>query len=156
MLGKTNELFKTGTSAEDQMKMNVIRYDTEEVHQKKMYYDCAQKVIFRNCMGVCDLDDKKLPNFNRKFYYHMEDEKHCLQTCYNARVDAHFGPETALKEHLYFDFARLKIEYMGYERWSPISRHAQTKEFIGSKEYIDNLTASLVEKTKQARKESFN
>ena len=71
MLGNKNDLYSSGNSAEDRMKLNVIRYETDEVYQKNLYQEAARRVVFSNCMNACELDDKKLPNFNRQFYYGM-------------------------------------------------------------------------------------
>ena len=40
--------------------------------------EAARRVVFSNCMNVCELDNKKLPNFNRNFYYNMKEERACL------------------------------------------------------------------------------
>ena len=71
MLGRVNDLYSTGTSAEDQMKINAIRHESEEVYQKNLYKEAARRVVFQNCMNTCELDKKSLPNFNRQFYYGM-------------------------------------------------------------------------------------
>ena len=73
-------------------------------------------------MGKCDLDDEKLPNFNKNFYYNTKEAQVCLQTCYNTRMDAHFGAEEAEKRDLHLDFETMKREYQNYEKWHPTSR----------------------------------
>ncbi len=69
MLGKSNEMFGLASSSEDNLKLHVIREESTDITEKNMYKETARRVIFRNCMGVCELDDKSLPNFNRHFYY---------------------------------------------------------------------------------------
>ncbi len=122
MLGKNNDLFSTGTSAEDQMKVNAVRLESTEVYERNLYKEAARRVVFQNCMNACELDDKKVPNFNREFYYGREDAQACLQDCYNTRMKLHFG-STAESEGLLLDFAALKREYQRYEKWSPIMRN---------------------------------
>ena len=78
MLGRTNDLYSTGTSAEDQMKINVIRHESTEVYERNLYKEAARRVLFTNCMDVCELDNKTLPNFNREFYYGMPGAQNCL------------------------------------------------------------------------------
>ena len=53
------------------MKVNAIRLESQELYEKNLYKEAARRVIFGNCMGVCELDDTKVPNFNRTFYYSM-------------------------------------------------------------------------------------
>ena len=78
MLGRVNDLYSSGTSAEDQMRINAIRHESEEVLQKNMYKEAARRVVFSNCMTTCELDHKSLPNFNRNFYYGMPQAQTCL------------------------------------------------------------------------------
>ncbi len=78
MLGRKNDLFSSGTSAEDQMKLNVIRHESEEVYQRNLYKEAARRVVFSNCMTTCELDNKSVPNFNRNFYYGMPQAQSCL------------------------------------------------------------------------------
>ena len=74
ILGRNNDFFMTGTSAEDQMKIHVVRQESQEILDKNMYQEAARRVVFWNCMNVCELDDTKVPNFNRNFYYNMTGE----------------------------------------------------------------------------------
>lgn len=69
MLGRTNDFYMTGTNAEDQMKINVCRAESQEVHEKNMYKEAAKRVVFSNCMASCEIDPESIPNFNRNFYY---------------------------------------------------------------------------------------
>ena len=69
MLGRSNEFFATGTTAEDAMKISVVRQESTEGYEKNLYKEAARRVVFSNCMGSCGLDHKSLPNFNKHFYY---------------------------------------------------------------------------------------
>ncbi len=69
MLGQGNDFYMTGTIAEDQMKINVCRAESNEVYEKNMFKEAANRVIFKNCMGACEIDPATIPNFNRNFYY---------------------------------------------------------------------------------------
>ena len=110
MLGRNNDLYSTGTSAEDQMKINVIRHESTEIYERNIYKEAALRVVFSNCMQQCELDNKKLPNFNREFYYAMPNEQVCLSDCFNTRMKLHFG-SNAVKENMLLDFDALKREY---------------------------------------------
>ncbi len=121
MLGKSNDLISGPTSAEDQMKLNVVRYESEEIYQKNLYKEAARRVVFANCMTSCELDPKEVPNFNRKFYYGMPQAQSCLQECYNTRMKLHFGT-AAEKEGMLLDFAAMKKEFQRYENWHPVTR----------------------------------
>ena len=46
-------------------------------------------------MEKCELDNEKVPHFNKNFYYNMLDAQECMQTCYNTRMEAHFGADEA-------------------------------------------------------------
>jgi len=46
MLGKNNDLFSTGTSAEDQMKVNAVRLESTEVYERNLYKEAARRVVF--------------------------------------------------------------------------------------------------------------
>ena len=100
----------TGT-AEESMKIGAVRYDSDDAHKSKMYYDAAKRVVFRNCMTSCDLSDEQVPNFNANFYFNMVDEQKCLQQCFNTKMNLHFGETVAKKEGLYLDFVTGKEKY---------------------------------------------
>ncbi len=78
MLGVNNEFYGNPLSPEDALKINVVRSQPKEEIERRMYKDAAKRVVFWNCMGVCDLDNTKVPNFNRRFYYEQADEQVCL------------------------------------------------------------------------------
>lgn len=69
MLGKNNDLYSYGPSAEDNLKLNVVRAESNEVYETNLYKEAAKRVVFNNCMTACELDDKAVPNFNKNFYY---------------------------------------------------------------------------------------
>lgn len=155
MLGKSNELVSTGTSAEDQMKINAIRHESAELYERGLYKEAARRVVFSNCMGVCELDNKQVPNFNRNFYYGMPAAQTCLQECFNTRMKLHFGSQ-AEKEGLTLDFEALKEEYQRYERWNPKIRTLRDFASANSSEHIDNVTQHLLRKSKAERSGKFD
>ena len=69
ILGRNNDLHTAGTSAEDSIKYTVHFDMSRDEYDRSLYLDSVKRVIFKNCMTALDLDDKKLPNFNRNFYY---------------------------------------------------------------------------------------
>ena len=119
VLGKKNDLQATGATLEDNMKFRV-RFDlSRDEYDRSLYLESARRVIFQNCMIALDLDDKKLPNFNRNFYYNQQETQAQLQECYNTRIDLHFGAENAKKHQLHMDFKSMFLEYKNYEAWHP-------------------------------------
>ncbi len=149
MLGRNNDLYSTGTSAEDQMKINAIRHESQELYEKNLYKESARRVVFSNCMDSCELDHKTVPNFNRAFYYGQPGAQACLQECYNTRMKLHFG-STAEKEGMLLDFAAMKREYQRYENWHPMIRHYKEMAQPVTNEYISSVTSTLLQKTKTA------
>lgn len=156
MLGRNNDLFSTGTSAEDQMKVNAIRHESSEVYEKNLYVESARRVVFSNCMTSCGLDDKLVPNFNRAFYYGMPGAQHCLQDCYNTRMKLHFGSSQAVEQGLLIDFKVLKDEYQHYENWNPQLRVA--KDYSGSNDqnFVQSMTQELLDKSRKQRSGKFD
>ena len=108
---KNADLHTSGASAEDEMKWTVIMPLSRSQYDKSLYNESARRVVFKNCMEKCELDDTTLKNFNKNFYYNQGEAQECLQTCYNTRMDAHFGSEEAASRDLHFDFAGMKREY---------------------------------------------
>jgi hypothetical protein len=149
MLGRNNELYSTGTSAEDQMKINAIRHESQELYEKNLYKEAARRVVFSNCMDSCELDHKTVPNFNRAFYYGQPGAQACLQECYNTRMKLHFG-STAEKDSMLLDFAAMKREYQRYENWHPMTRHYKEMVEPATNDYISSVTSTLLQKTKNA------
>ena len=92
-----------------------------------MYLDAAKRVMFANCMTNCDLSDETVPYFNANFYYNMPGAQKCLQTCYNTKVNLHFGKTMAEKEGLYLDFQKGMNAYKSFENWNPT--HKVAKQF---------------------------
>ena len=136
MLGRNNDLYSTGTSAEDQMKYNAIRLESNEVYERNLYLESARRVVFSNCMDACSLDHKQLPNFNRNFYYGMPDAQRCLQDCHNTRMQLHFGAKQAEKDGLLIDFQALKKEYHRYESWNPSIRNFKDVSLTNTNENV--------------------
>ena len=155
MLGRSNDLYSMGASAEENMKYNVIRHESKDIHEVNMYKEAAKRVVFSNCMSACEIDPESLPNFNKKFYYDMPTEQACLQDCYNTRMKMHFG-SSAVKHEMLIDFAALKREYLRYEKWQPANRIAKEYTSEYSESYIQNMTKSLLEKSKKERYGKFD
>ena len=85
------DLHSSGTSAEDNMKYSVVMPLSRDRYDQSLYFESARRVIFKNCMAANEVTDAELPNFNKKFYYSQKDLQERLQTCYNSRVELHFG-----------------------------------------------------------------
>ena len=107
------------TSPEDSLKLAIMAPDTRDHYDKNMYVESARRVVFKNCMEKCELDNESLPNFNKNFYYNMGEARACLQSCFNFRMEAHFGSAAKQTDGLQLDFDRLKYDYQGYEMWFP-------------------------------------
>ena len=75
---KNAELHTTGSSAEDEMKWNVVLNMSRSQYDKSLYNDAAKQVVFKNCMDKCELDDSTLKNFNKNFYYNQLEAQECL------------------------------------------------------------------------------
>ena len=75
---KNAELHTAGSSAEDEMKWNVVLNMSRSQYDKSLYNDAAQQVVFKNCMDKCELDDSTLKNFNENFYYNQLEAQECL------------------------------------------------------------------------------
>ena len=119
-LFKEASLHSVPNSAEDALKLAVAFPQSREHYDQSLYIESARRVVFKNCMEKCELDDTSVPNFNKNFYYNKEAAQVCLQSCFNFRMQAHFGQQAAQSlDGLQFDFAKLKRDYQGYERWHP-------------------------------------
>lgn len=73
-------------------------------------------------MSINELDHAKIPNFNKNFYYNQKGEQACLQSCFNTRMELHFGEHNAKRYNLLIDFEQMKAEYHNYEKWLPTNR----------------------------------
>ncbi len=156
MLARNNDLITAGgTSAEDQMKLNAIRLESQEVYEKNLYKEAARRVVFANCFESCGLDHKTVPNFNRNFYYGMPGAQVCLSDCYNTRMKLHFGSSVA-EEGLVLNFDAMKREYGRYERWNPVIRNIKELSQTSTQDQINDLTKSLIQKTKNEASGRFN
>ena len=155
MLARNNDLIATGTSAEDQMKINAVRYESTELYEKNLYKEAARRVVFSNCMTSCELDAKTIPNFDRNFYYGMAGAQACLSDCYNTRMKLHFG-STYQKEGLALDFDEMKREYGRYEKWNPQIRHMKEVSQTTSAGSVSAITQELIQKTKTQARGKFD
>ena len=137
------------------MRINAVRHESTELYEKNLYKEAANRVVFSNCMDSCELDNQKLPNFNRNFYYGMPAAQTCLQDCYNTRMKLHFG-SAAAQEGMLIDFDALKREYQRYEKWNPMVR--KMKEFAqgNSPSSVQDITQDLLQKSKQDRSGKFD
>jgi hypothetical protein len=155
MLGRNNDLYSTGTSAEDQMKINAVRHESQEVYEHNLYKEAARRVVFANCFDSCELDAKTIPNFNRAFYYGQPGAQACLQDCYNTRMKLHFG-STAEKEGMQMNFGEMKQEYQRYENWHPLTRLYKEKTQANGNDFVQTMTSSLLEKSKKETRGKFD
>ena len=114
-------------SAEDALKISATFPQSRDHYDKSLYIESARRVVFKNCMEKVGVDNDSLPNFNKNFYYNMDEARAGLEACYNFRMKAHFGPAAATTDGLSFDFDKLKREYQRYETWHP--ERANDKKF---------------------------
>ena len=119
---KGTDLHAKPLSAEDSMKMSVVMPLSRDRYDQSLYFESARRVIFRRCMAVTEQTDATLPNFNKDFYYNREELQTQLETCFNTRMELHFGKHNAQKHNLFMDFAEMKHEFRNYEKWAPMSR----------------------------------
>ena len=146
MLGNI-DLHTAGASAEDEQKFNVIMPLSRSQYNKSLETEAARRVVFANCMTKCELDHEKVPNFNKRFYYNQTEDQACLQTCFNTRVEAHFGKKECEERALFMDFAAMKKEYQGYEMWNPHNRIAKQYERGFEEPKIKSMMSNLKEKS---------
>ena len=97
-------LHTPASSAEEALKLAASFSESREHYDKSLYVESARRVVFKNCMEKCELDHESVPNFNKNFYYNMNEARACLQSCYNFRMQAHFGPMAQKTDGLQFDF----------------------------------------------------
>ena len=116
------DLHSSGSSAEDNMKFSVVQPIARDLYDQSLYFEAARRVVFKNCMASCELTNEQIPNFNKNFYYNQKGEQACLQSCYNTRMELHFGEHNAKRYNLFIDFEQMKAEYHNYEKWLPTNR----------------------------------
>eukprot|EP00347_Sterkiella_histriomuscorum_P017666 403348464 len=150
MFSKGNEFYTTGGIAEDQMKINAVRFESEELYEKDLYKEAAKRVVFHNCMAVCDLTHENLNYFNSAFYYERYTEQACLQNCQNTRMKLHFG-KAAESENLLLDFQKLKNQYQRYETWNPQNQAVKKIVSTPTEDKVQRIAHDLLEKSKQSR-----
>ena len=68
---KGTDLFGVPPSMEDAMRIGAVRFDSQDIHEQKMYFNAAQRVVFKNCMSSCDIEADTIKNFNANFYYNQ-------------------------------------------------------------------------------------
>ena len=156
VLGKKNDLFSAGSSLEDNMKFRV-RFDlSRDEYDRSLYLESARRVIFNNCMTALELDDKKVPNFNRNFYYNQKETQVQLEECYNTRMNLHFGAENAKQHQLLIDFDKMFHEYQNYERWHP--QHKVLTPYTKGQEEtkVQSVISHLREKTAKANSNDYS
>ena len=152
---KGTSLYGQTGSAEDAMRISAVRFESKDIHEKNMYFDAAKRVVFKNCMASCDISDEQVPNFNANFYYNQLGEQKCLSTCFNTKMDLHFGATTAQREGLYMDFEAKKAEYQNYERWNPATKVLKKYEKGMEEDKVQDMTEKLLAKTKKATNPGF-
>eukprot|EP00354_Favella_ehrenbergii_P009964 CAMPEP_0170468220 /NCGR_PEP_ID=MMETSP0123-20130129/11482_1 /TAXON_ID=182087 /ORGANISM="Favella ehrenbergii, Strain Fehren 1" /LENGTH=69 /DNA_ID=CAMNT_0010734735 /DNA_START=1388 /DNA_END=1597 /DNA_ORIENTATION=- len=62
-------LHTAAASPEDALKFGVAAPQSRDHYDKGLYVEAARRVVFKNCMEKCELDDESVPNFNKNFYY---------------------------------------------------------------------------------------
>ena len=143
-------MHQPGLSAEDSLKISTAFPYSREHYDQSLYVESARRVVFKNCMGKCELDDESLPNFNKNFYYNMDEARACLQSCFNFRMQAHFGTQAAKQiDGLQFDFDKLKAEYQSYEHWHPAN--AQREKYMSgfAEGQVQDMVSRLKNKTQR-------
>ena len=148
---RNKDLYSKGATAEDSMKFVAAFPQSRDNYEKSLYFEAARRVVFQNCMGACDLDDTKVPNFNKNFHYNMPEEKACLQECFNTRMDLHFGASNAKQNNLHMDFNQMKWEFQNYERWQPNNRVASMYSQGYEEDSVKATLSSLHAKTQAAK-----
>ena len=83
-------------NAENSMGIGAVRFESQDRHDRDMYAEAAKRVVFQNCMEACNIEHQSMTNFNSKFYYTMHIERNCLGTCFNTKMDMHFGKRLAI------------------------------------------------------------
>ena len=118
--------------------------------------ESAKRVVFKNCLGACEVDTERFKYFNKDFYYNMKDEQKCLESCFNNRMIAHFGEQRAkTTDGLQINFAILKHQYKQFEKMHPDMKK-QGVFWSGEKEdNLDNIISKLREKSNNAQ-DKFN
>ena len=111
MLGRDTDLHSKGASAEDSMKFQVCNPLSRDRYDASLYKEAARRVVFKNCMESCGLTGEDVPNFNKKFYYAQNEARACLGSCFNTRINAHFGATGAFRDELHMDFDEMKSEF---------------------------------------------
>ena len=147
------EISAVPSSHEHSWRINGMRFNNQEQHERAMLNDAAKRVVFANCLTHCNVEDLK--NFNGKFYYTMNEERACLEKCHNAKMLLHFGEEEARQNRLFMDFEKMKLAYQSYEKWNPNAK--QLKKFEGgyTEEKVESVTEYLLDQTRRARQQKF-
>ena len=145
------DLHGKGASAEDSMKWQVISPLSKDRYDQSLYQEAARRVVFRNCMSKCELDDEKLPNFNKNFWYNMPEAQACLSDCVNTRMVLHFGCDNARKYDLMMDFDEMRNEFRNYEKWLPQQRIRDQYAKGLEEEKVEQLIGKLAAKSTRGR-----
>ena len=110
--------------------------------------EAARRVVFKNCLGACEVDMDRFKKFNKDFYYNMKSEQQCLQSCFNERMIQHFGEEKAKStDGLQIDFALLKRQYSSYEMMNPDFKKTGTFWSGAKEDQIDGILAKIKTKS---------
>ena len=64
-------------------------------------------------------------------------------------MNLHFGESTATKEALYLNFAKQKAEFQSMQNWNPEYKEQKLLEKGNDNQTVKDMTAMLIEKTKQ-------
>ena len=104
-----SDISHKGISAEDAMRVVSIMPSSRDRYEAGLMVTAAREVVFKNCMEACEVDMTRFKAFNKDWYYNMLSEQKCVQGCFNTRMIAHFGEQTAkTTDGLQIDFDYLK------------------------------------------------
>ena len=149
---KNADLSTAGNSAEDAMRIHAVNHLSRDRYDASLLVDAARRVVFKNCLGACEVDMDRFSKFNKDFYYNMLDEQKCLQTCFNTRMVAHFGEDRAkTTDGLQIDFAVLKNKYHEFEMIHPDNKKIGTFWSGAHEDKIDTILEGLRQKSAAAR-----
>ena len=143
-------LHTQAASPEDALRIGNAFPLSRDHYDKSLYVESARRVVFKNCMEKCELDNESVPNFNKNFYYNMQEAQVCLSSCFNFRMKAHFGSDATKTDGLQLDFDQLKSQYQSYEMWFPKNKLIEKYSAGFKEDEVREIINRLKEKTQAA------
>ncbi|CAI2380409.1 unnamed protein product [Moneuplotes crassus] len=111
MLGGT-DIYKVDTGeADPAVNVRVIRPYNKRQYDTLLKVEATKRVLWKKCLNFCDLDRSEVKYFNKAFYTDKEEEGKCAFTCFNDRVIAHLGEDTAKEYDLLYNWDKMRAEY---------------------------------------------